>query len=88
MEALTHNRQEKMSTYVEYSEVIVTDTVNSRTQPAPTREIKLIPRGSFAGTIYQAGLVKNPVSAYGIAIFASLFVSLPWPKGKVVLPAE
>ena len=59
MEVLTHNRQEKMSTYVEYSEVIVTDAVNSRTQPAPTREIKLIPRGSFAGTIYQPGLVKN-----------------------------
>ncbi|MBV8417311.1 MAG: hypothetical protein JO251_19070 [Verrucomicrobia bacterium] len=48
-----------MSTNIEYSEVIVTDTVNSRTQPAPTREIKLIPRGGFAGTIYQPGLVKN-----------------------------
>jgi hypothetical protein len=30
----------------------------------------------------------HPVPAYGMAIFASLLVSLPWLKGKVVLPAE
>ena len=48
-----------MSTYLEYSEVIVTGTVNSEAQRAAKREVKLIPRGSFAGTVYQLGLVKN-----------------------------
>jgi hypothetical protein len=40
-------------------------------------------------TVIAGGLsFIHPVPAYGIAIFASLFVSLPWLKGKVVLPAE
>ncbi|MBV8223697.1 MAG: hypothetical protein JO232_00745 [Verrucomicrobia bacterium] len=48
-----------MNTYLKYSEVIVTDQAKSGTQHASKREIKLIPRGSFAGTIYQPGLVIN-----------------------------
>ena len=48
-----------MNTYLECSEVVVTDQTKSVTQGAPRREIKLIPRGSFAGTIYQLGLVRN-----------------------------
>jgi hypothetical protein len=40
-------------------------------------------------TVIAGGLsFIQPVPAHGIAIFASLFVSLPWLKGKVVLPAE
>jgi hypothetical protein len=40
-------------------------------------------------TVIAGGLsFVHPVAAYGIAIFASLCVSLPWLKGKVVLPAE
>ena len=48
-----------MNTYLECSEVVVIDQAKAITQGAPRREIKLIPRGSFAGTIYQPGLVRN-----------------------------
>lgn len=40
-------------------------------------------------TVIAGGLsFIHPVPAYGIALLASLIVSLPWLKGKVVLPAE
>ena len=42
------------------------------------------------GQSFNAGGLSfiHRVPAYGIAIFASLFVSLPWLKGKVVLLAK
>jgi hypothetical protein len=58
---------------------------------------RLVLRGILEGaygvlifyTVIAGGLsFFHPVPAYGIAIFASLVVSLPWLKGKVVLPVE
>ena len=48
-----------MNTYLECSEVVVIDQAKGITQGAPRREIKPMPRGSFAGTTYQLGLVRN-----------------------------
>jgi hypothetical protein len=40
-------------------------------------------------TIVAAGLSHlSPILVYGAAIVASLLVSIPWLKGKLVLPAE
>ncbi|MBV8481275.1 MAG: hypothetical protein JO077_00240 [Verrucomicrobia bacterium] len=47
-----------MNTYLECSEVVVIDQAKS-VKGARKQEIRLIPRGSFAGTIYQLGLVRN-----------------------------
>ena len=44
-----------MKTYLDYSEVIVTRAANSGAE----LKTKQIPRGTFAGTIYQLGLVRN-----------------------------
>jgi hypothetical protein len=48
-----------MKTYLEYSEIIITDTPSSGGQIAAELKTKLIPRGNFAGRIYQLGLVKD-----------------------------
>jgi uncharacterized integral membrane protein len=62
-----------------------------------SEEARLVLRGILEGafgvmifyTVIAGGLsFIHPVLAYGIAIFAALFVSLPWLKGKVVVPAE
>jgi hypothetical protein len=44
-----------MKTYLNYSEVIIARQVNSGAE----LKTKLIPRGTFAGTIYQPGLVQD-----------------------------
>jgi len=49
----------KMSTYLEYSEVILTDGPNSGTGDNAGLRAKVIERGTFAGTIYQLGLLEN-----------------------------
>jgi hypothetical protein len=62
-----------------------------------SEEARLVLRGILEGafgvmifyTVIAGGLsFFHPIPAYGIAILASLVVTLPWLKGKPVLPAE
>jgi hypothetical protein len=52
---LVDNQHLNMKTYLEYSEAIVARPANSGAE----LKTKLIPRGTFAGTIYQLGFVQN-----------------------------
>ena len=48
-----------MSTYLKYSEAILIGTTNFAAETGAVLKTKLIPRGTFAGTVYELGLVEN-----------------------------
>jgi hypothetical protein len=54
---VTNKRKDVMNNEVDYAKVNVARI--SEDGFAATKELKLIPRGTFAGTIYQLGLVHN-----------------------------